>query len=102
MKEITKADWQEEVLNKPLVMVYFWASWCRPCTLQGPVLEQLEQDVALLSVVKINADTNHDLVEELNVSSIPTLILYKNGEYVFTLHGAKPRGRLLEEIAPFV
>lgn len=102
MKATTKATWQEDVLDQPLVLVYFWAAWCRPCTMQAPIVEQLEQDIALLSVVKIDADTNPDLVEELAVSSIPTLILYKNGEHIFTLHGAKPRGRLLEEIAPFV
>ena len=102
MKDITKADWQTEVTDQPLVLVYFWAAWCRPCKMQAPVLEQLEQDIALLSIVKIDADSNPDLVEELAISSIPTLILYKNGEHVWTLTGAKPRGTLLTEITPYV
>lgn len=102
MKATTKATWQEDVLDQPLTLVYFWAEWCRPCKMQAPILEQLEQDIAVLSIAKVNADANPDLVEELAVSSIPTLILYKNGEHIFTLNGAKPRGRLLEEIAPFV
>ena len=102
MKATTKATWQEDVLDQPLVLVYFWAAWCRPCTMQAPIVEQLEQDIALLSVVKIDADTNPDLVEELAVSSIPTLILYKNGEHIWTKNGAKPRGVLLEDISPFV
>ena len=102
MKDITKADWQTEVDDQPLVLVYFWAAWCRPCKMQAPVLEQLEQDIALLSIVKVDADSNPDLVEELAINSIPTMILYKNGEYVFTLTGAKPRGTLLTEITPYV
>jgi thioredoxin 1 len=102
MKTTTKATWQEDVLDQPLVLVYFWAEWCRPCKMQAPIVEQLEHDIAILSVVKVDADANSDLVEELAISSIPTLILYKNGEHIFTLHGAKPRGVLLEEIAPYV
>jgi thioredoxin 1 len=102
MQDTTKDTWQENVLDQPLVLVYFWAAWCRPCKMQAPVLEQLEQDIATLSIAKIDADANPGLVEELAISSIPTLILYKNGEHVWTKTGAKPRGVLIEDIAPFV
>jgi thioredoxin 1 len=102
MKEITKETWKQDVLDQPLVLVDFWAEWCRPCRAQAPILEQIEQDVALLSVVKVNTDDQVDLALEMKITSIPTLMLFKNGEHVWTLTGAKPRGRLLEEIAPYV
>lgn len=102
MKEITKATWQEDVLDTPLTLVYFWAFWSRSDESQKDILIQLEQDIALLSIVTVNTDINPELIEEMAIGSLPTFILYKNGEYVFTLTGEKPRGVLLTEIAPFV
>jgi thioredoxin 1 len=102
MKDITSANWQEDVLDQPLVLVDFWASWCAPCKMQLPILEELERDIAVLNIVKVNADENPDLVEKMNVGSIPTLALFKEGEHIFSLTGAKPKGVLLKEITPFV
>jgi thioredoxin 1 len=102
MKSITIDTWQEDVLDQELVLVDFWASWCAPCKLMIPILEQIEQDVAILSVVQVNADEQTELVSNMNIESIPTLMLFKKGERVWTLTGAKPRGVLLTEIAPYV
>lgn len=102
MKDITKATWQEDVLDHDLVLVDFWASWCAPCKTMLPILQQLEEDVATLQVVKVNADENTELVEQFDISSIPTMLLFKQGELVTTITGAKPRGAMLERITPFV
>jgi thioredoxin 1 len=102
MKDITAANWEEDVLSQPLVLVEFWASWCAPCKMMVPILEELERDVALLSVVKVNSDENTDLALSLNITSIPTMILYKNGEKVWIKTGAKPKGDLLKDVIPFV
>ena len=102
MKDVTKVDIQTEIDKGGLVLVDFWAVWCRPCKAMLPIFEQLEQDVATLTILKVNADINPDLVEEFAISSIPTMILYKNGEHMWTEQGAKPRGRMLELITPFV
>jgi thioredoxin 1 len=102
MKNITKETWQENVYDQPLVLVDFWASWCQPCKAMLPILEELERDVALLTVVKINADENPNLVEELGIKSIPTMILYKNGEHIWTKTGAKPKADLLKDVIPYV
>lgn len=102
MKNITAENWMDDVLSQPLVLVDFWATWCQPCKMMLPVLEQLETDVAALSVVKVNADENPDLVERFGISSIPTMLLFKNGELVWTLTGAKPKGVMIEKLAPYV
>jgi len=102
MKDITKETWDEDVLNQPLVLVDFWATWCQPCKVMLPILEELERDVALLTVVKVNADENPGLVEELGINSIPTMILYKNGEHIWTKVGAKPKPDLIRDITPYV
>ena len=102
MKEVTKDNWQEVTSAKGLVLVDFWAVWCQPCKMQFKVLEQLHEQVPHVEVVKVDADSNPELVEEFGVSSIPTLMLYKNGELIWTEQGAKPLGVLLEKIAPHV
>jgi thioredoxin 1 len=102
MKNITAANWEESVLSQPLVLVDFWADWCAPCKKMSPILEQLESEVPELSVVKINSDENTDLALSMNITSIPTLMLYKNGELVWSKTGAKPKTVLLNEVLPFV
>lgn len=100
MKDIN--NWQEDVLDQPLILVDFWASWCAPCKMMLPVLERLEQEYSPLQVVKVNADENPDLVAEFAVNSIPTMMLYKNGEHVWTFTGAKPDSFFKEKLIPFL
>jgi thioredoxin 1 len=102
MKNITKADWESEVINGGLVLVDFWADWCRPCQMMMPVLEQLENEVALLSVVKVNGDTEVDLMNEFKIQGLPTMLLYKDGEQVWSLTGARPFASMVEKIAPYL
>jgi thioredoxin 1 len=81
------------------VLVDFWAEWCGPCKMIAPVLEEIaaEQD-GKLTVAKLNIDDNLDVTRRFDVMSIPTLILFKDGEAKARIIGAKPKGQLLQEI----
>lgn len=100
---VTKATFEEEVLNSDLpVLVDFWATWCNPCRLVGAALEELAVEVSdLVKIVKVDADSNPDLTRKYEVKSIPTLILFKNGEPVKVLTGAKPKPGILHEFSEF-
>ena len=102
MIDITAEQWSEEVQEGELVLVDFWADWCQPCKMMLPVFQKLEEETAGLKIVKVDADKNADLVEEFGIASIPTMLLFKNGELVWTLTGAKPLGVLMEKVAPYV
>jgi thioredoxin 1 len=85
------------------VLVDFWAEWCGPCKMISPVLEEIaEEQAGKIQIGKLNIDDNLDVTRRFEVMSIPTLILFKDGEPVSRLIGAKPKGQLLEEIAPYL
>lgn len=82
--KITTENFQEEVLNSQTpVLVDFWAVWCGPCQMQGPVVDQAAEEFAgKLKVGKLNVDEEGDLAQKYGVMSIPTLILFQNGQAV--------------------
>lgn len=103
LRELTVEDYDSVVGSAGIVLVDFWAAWCGPCKMMLPVLEKLaEENVDVLSVVKVNADDQPDLVSRFNVFSIPTILVYVNGEVVKTIVGAKPLPGLLQDIDPFL
>jgi thioredoxin 1 len=85
------------------VLVDFWAEWCGPCKMIAPVLEEIaEEQAGKIQVVKLNIDDNLEVTRRFNVMSIPTLILFKDGQPEVRLIGAKPKGQLLQEISAYL
>jgi len=96
VKAIKDADFDTVVLksSKP-VLVDFWASWCGPCRMLGPVIEELASQYGdKVDFVKINVDENPETPRKYGIRGIPTLILFKNGEAVNTSVGAVPKGQI--------
>ena len=83
IKHVKASEFNNEVLkaDKP-VLVDFWADWCGPCKMLGPVLEQVAAKVDDVQIVKINVDEESSVAEKYNIMSIPTLLLFKSGECV--------------------
>ena len=85
------------------VLVDFWAEWCGPCKMIAPILEEIaEEQGNAVTVAKLNVDEAGDIARRFEVMSIPTLILFQNGEPVKRIVGAKPKQALLDEIAAFI
>jgi thioredoxin 1 len=101
---LTDATFDEEVKASDVpVLVDFWAEWCGPCKMISPVLEEIAMEQAgKLRVGKVNVDDNLGVASRFEVQSIPTLILFKDGEPQVRLIGAKPKGRLVEEISAYL
>ena len=99
--EVTDTNVQAEVLEatEP-VLVDFWAPWCGPCRIVAPHLEELNSERQDLNVVKLNVDDNPQTAARYNVMSIPTLLLFKNGQVAHQIVGALPKNRLVQEIEP--
>ncbi len=95
---ITKENFENEVLNsKEPVLVDFWASWCGPCKALAPILEEVDAELAgSVKVAKINIDEEEELAAQFRVMSIPTLLLFKNGEVVNKSVGLAPKDEVLE------
>jgi thioredoxin 1 len=85
------------------VLVDFWAEWCGPCKMIAPVLEELSvEHEGKLAIAKLDVDNNPGIAMRFNVMSIPTLLVFKGGEPVKRLVGAKGKGQLLQDLAEFV
>jgi thioredoxin 1 len=94
-KQITDASFHDDVIasEKP-VLVDFWAEWCGPCRQIGPALEEINNELAGVDIVKLNIDDNPDAPTRYGVRGIPTMILFKNGSPVATKVGAAPKSAL--------
>ncbi len=94
---ITKANFQEEVLksDKP-VLLDFWATWCGPCRMVSPIVDEIAMERADIKVGKINVDDEPELAAQFRIMSIPTLAVIKEGKVVNQAIGAKPKSAILE------
>lgn len=98
--EIKEADFQELVLNSELpVLVDFWAPWCGPCRMVAPVVAEIaEKYDGKVTVFKLNTDENPQIASQYGIRSIPTLIIFKDGEKKETVVGAVPKSTLAEHL----
>ena len=100
--EVTDSNFQAEVIESEIpVLVDFWAPWCGPCRMVAPVVEEIAQERGdQLKVVKLNIDENQNTAVQFNVLSIPTLMVFRNGEVAKTVVGAYPKRKLEAELEP--
>jgi thioredoxin 1 len=100
--DVTDQEFQNAVLESDTpVLVDFWAEWCVPCHMVSPVVEEIGQEKGTaLKVVKLNIDDNPDVTRKYGVMSIPSLILFKGGEEVTRVVGARPKDAILRDLDP--
>ena len=103
-KAVTDASFQSDVLehDKP-IMVDFWAEWCGPCRAVSPILDKIAEEHAdKLSIVKLNVDDNPEIAMKYGITSIPAMYVFKGGEVVKRVIGAKPKPALEADLAEFL
>ena len=97
--EIKSSDFDTVVLKaEAKVLVDFWAPWCGPCRMQGPILEKVAPSVKA-KIVKVNTDESPDIAEKYAISSIPTLIIFEKGQVVEKLVGVQPEPVLIQKLS---
>lgn len=95
VQHVSEVDFNEVVLNyEGVVLVDFWATWCGPCKMIAPVVEEVSNEVSNARFVKVDVDENENLANKYQISSIPTLMIFKNGTPVDTLVGFMPKDSL--------
>jgi thioredoxin 1 len=101
---VTEASFDEKVLQSDkLVLVDFWATWCGPCRMVAPVLEEIGAEYSdTITIAKLDIDENPSVARDYQVLSVPTLILFKGGEPVKQIVGAKPKAALLNDLADYL
>lgn len=93
---ITKENYQKEIAeSEETVLLDFWASWCGPCRMVSPVVDEIAEETPAVRVGKVNVDEQPELARNFGVSSIPTLVVMKNGRVVNQAVGARPKQQIL-------
>ena len=98
---LTADTFESTIAGDTPVLIDFWAEWCAPCRAVAPILEEIAgENETRLRVVKLNVDENPDVAKRLSILSIPTLILFANGEEKARIVGARAKEQLLRDIEP--
>lgn len=101
--KITDDDFEETIEDYPLILVDFWADWCGPCKMMEPILKELASEYqGDLVVGKLNVDDNSTVPNQFQVSSIPTMVLFKEGEPVERMVGAMQKEQLAQKVDEYI
>jgi thioredoxin 1 len=101
LSHITDAAFETEIKGETPVLVDFWAEWCGPCRMVGPVLEQIaSEQTGKIKIVKLNVDENQQTPQQFGVTGIPTMILFKDGQMVERIVGFMPKPALMKKLEP--
>ena len=100
--EITDSNFEETVLNSDKVAVLdFWAEWCGPCKVQGPIVDELADEMGeKANICKLDVDKNQNTARKYGIQNIPTMLIFKDGKPVDKLVGVKPKGAILKAMQP--
>ncbi len=96
-KVLIDSNFKDEI-SEGLVLVDFWAPWCAPCRMLGPILEEIDKELDDVTIGKLNVDENPQTAQEFQVMSIPLIILFKDGEAVENMIGLRPKEAYLDAI----
>ena len=98
---VTDSNFTEVIESSSLVLVDFWAEWCGPCKKVSPILDEISNETGIL-VGKLNIDENPEKTLEYGVASIPTMVLFKDGNPIHTIVGAKPKHLMMKELQEWI
>jgi thioredoxin 1 len=103
-KNVTTATFQADVLSSDMpVLVDFWAEWCGPCRMVGPILDEIANEHGdKITIVKVNVDEEPALAQQYGITSIPAMQVFQGGEVVKSIIGAKPKPALLADLSSFI
>ena len=96
--EINTSNFDSEISNSGVTVVDFFANWCGPCRKMGPILEEVESELTNVKFAKINTDDNIEMAKKYQVSGLPTLMVFKNGEPVERIVGLMPKSSIITNI----
>lgn len=100
--KVSTSSFENEILNySGVVLVDFWAEWCGPCKMQLPILEEISAEMTDVKICKVNVDENNELAMKFGIRSIPTMMIFKNGNKVDQLIGLKQKSELAVKLSQY-